>query len=96
MLSILDPLRELAIISILVRFLLSVLCGGLIGVERGCKRHAAGLRTHAVVCVAASSVMVVNILLCFSNLPVIQPKWVHRSSAALAFMKAPSSWPFSY
>lgn len=60
MLSILDPLRELTLISILVRFLFSALCGGLIGLERGRKRHAAGLRTHAVVCVGAASVMMVN------------------------------------
>ena len=60
MLSILDPLRELTLLSILVRFLFSALCGGLIGVERGRKHHAAGLRTHAVVCVGAASVMMVN------------------------------------
>ena len=60
MLSILDPLRELTLISILVRFLLATLCGGLIGIERGRKRHAAGLRTHAVVCIGAASVMMVN------------------------------------
>lgn len=60
MLSVLDPLRELTLISILVRFLLATLCGGLIGIERGRKRHAAGLRTHAVVCVGAASVMMVN------------------------------------
>lgn len=60
MLSILDPLRELTLVSVLVRFLLAALCGGMIGVERGRKRHAAGLRTHAVVCIGAASVMMVN------------------------------------
>lgn len=60
MLHILDPLRELTLLSILLRFLVAALCGGLVGVERGRKRHAAGLRTHAVVCVGAACVMMVN------------------------------------
>lgn len=60
MLNILDPLRELSLLSILLRLLAAALCGGLIGVERGRKRHAAGLRTHAVVCVGAACVMMVN------------------------------------
>ena len=60
MLSILDPLRELTLLSIALRLLIAALCGGLIGVERGRKRHAAGLRTHAVVCVGAACVMMVN------------------------------------
>lgn len=60
MLNILDPLRELTVLSVLLRLLLAALCGGLIGVERGRKRHAAGLRTHAVVCIGAACVMMVN------------------------------------
>lgn len=60
MLSILDPLRELTLLSITLRLLIAALCGGLIGVERGRKRHAAGLRTHAVVCIGAACVMMVN------------------------------------
>ena len=60
MLNCLDPLRELTLLSILLRLLIAALCGGLVGVERGRKRHAAGLRTHAVVCVGAACVMMVN------------------------------------
>ncbi len=60
MLNILDSLRELTLLSILLRLLIAALCGGLVGVERGRKRHAAGLRTHAVVCVGAACVMMVN------------------------------------
>ena len=60
MLHVLDPLWELTLLSILVRFLLAALCGGVIGIERGKKRHAAGLRTHAVVCIGAAAVMIVN------------------------------------
>lgn len=60
MIGILDPLRELTLLSVLLRLLIAALCGGLIGVERGRKRHAAGLRTHAVVCVGSACVMMVN------------------------------------
>ena len=56
----LDPLRQLTVSSIVFRFLLAVGCGAMIGFERGKKRHAAGLRTHVVVCIGATSVMLVN------------------------------------
>lgn len=60
MLSVLDPLRELTLVSVLLRFVLAAVCGGVIGIERGRKRHDAGLRTHAVVCIGAASAMMVN------------------------------------
>lgn len=58
--TFLDPLRDLTLPSIFFRFTLSVICGAVIGFERGKKRHAAGLRTHVVVCIGAASVMLVN------------------------------------
>lgn len=60
MLDLLNPLRELSIASIFFRFLLATGCGAVIGYERSKKRHAAGLRTHIVVCIGASSVMLLN------------------------------------
>ena len=60
MLPILAPLRELTIVSIVFRFLLATACGAVIGYERGKKRHAAGLRTHIVVCIGAASVMMLS------------------------------------
>ena len=53
-------LKELNTVSILFRFALATLCGSLIGFERGKKRHAAGLRTHIIVCIGATAVMLVN------------------------------------
>lgn len=53
-------LRELNMLSLIVRFLLAIICGGVIGLERGKKRHAAGLRTHLLVCIGAVSIMIVN------------------------------------
>lgn len=53
-------LRQMNLTSILLRFILATVCGSVIGFERGKKRHAAGLRTHIVVCIGAMSVMLVN------------------------------------
>ena len=60
MLACLDPLRELTIVSMLLRFLLAACCGAVIGWERSVSRHAAGLRTHIIVCVGSASVMLLS------------------------------------
>lgn len=57
--NLLVVLKELNIWSTGFRVLLSVLLGGIIGLERGRHGRAAGLRTHCLVCLgAALSVMV--------------------------------------
>ncbi|MBB6731844.1 MgtC/SapB family protein [Cohnella zeiphila] len=43
------------------RLLLSVLLGGLIGYERERKNHAAGLRTHTLVCMGSCLIMILSI-----------------------------------
>lgn len=53
----LEYLRELNYVSICVRILMAVLCGGIIGLERGVKGRAAGFRTHILVCVGAALTM---------------------------------------
>lgn len=53
-------LKELNLISIFVRLLLAVLFGGLIGIDRGRKRRPAGLRTHMLVCMGSTLVMITN------------------------------------
>lgn len=53
-------LRQMNLTSIFLRFVLATICGSVIGFERGKKRHAAGLRTHIVVCIGAMSAMLVN------------------------------------
>lgn len=60
MVRCLDPLRELSILSILFRFLMATGYSAVIGYERSKSRHAAGLRTHIVVCIGAASVMQLN------------------------------------
>lgn len=53
-------LRGLNEISITLRFILAVLCGGIIGLEREHKHRPAGFRTHILVCLGAASVMMTS------------------------------------
>lgn len=53
----LQYLRELNYASVCVRIILAVLCGGIIGLERGVKGRAAGFRTHILVCVGSALTM---------------------------------------
>jgi putative Mg2+ transporter-C (MgtC) family protein len=45
---------------LLIRLVAAVICGGIIGWERGGTKHEAGLRTHIIVCLGAASIMVVS------------------------------------
>lgn len=55
-----DWLCELNIASIIIRLTIAVLFGGLIGVERAGKNHAAGFRTYILVTIGATVVMLTN------------------------------------
>lgn len=46
--------------DLLLRLFVASLCGGLIGIERGRKRRAAGFRTHMLICMGAALTMVLN------------------------------------
>jgi len=48
-------LRELNELSIVLRYVLAVVCGGVIGLEREHKHRPAGFRTHILVCIGAAS-----------------------------------------
>lgn len=50
----LASLREFNTVSVVLRMVLAVICGGLIGVERESKRRPAGFRTHTLVCLGAA------------------------------------------
>lgn len=52
--------REVTVTEIILRVLISVAIGGLIGLERGMKNRPAGLRTYMLVCVGACVVMLTN------------------------------------
>ena len=54
MFSIFDSLRDISILSVGIRLLLTFLCGALIGLEREFKRRPAGFWTHILICVGAA------------------------------------------
>lgn len=55
-----EMLRDLTPAAILTRLLLSVILGGVLGVEREQKRKPAGFRTYVIVCLGAALVMMTN------------------------------------
>jgi len=55
-----DALREINTYSIILRFVLSILVGAILGIERGHKKRPAGFRTYMLVCVGATLVMMTN------------------------------------
>lgn len=54
MLHCLDFLRGMDLLSVTVRVLLALVCGGMIGIERSEKRRPAGFRTHILICLGAA------------------------------------------
>lgn len=58
--ELMNYLREVNLLSTFVRLLLAVLLGGVIGMERGRRKQAAGFRTHILVCVGATLAMITN------------------------------------
>ena len=53
MLGFLDGLRNIDILSVILRLVLALVFGAVIGIERSYKNRPAGLRTHMLVCIAA-------------------------------------------
>ena len=51
---------EINVWSALLRIALAILCGAIIGCERATKRHAAGLRTFMLACLASAIAMMVD------------------------------------
>ena len=60
MIAQLDYLREMNLVSVLLRLLLAMLFGGLIGLERVRKRRPAGFRTYMLVCMGAALTMILS------------------------------------
>lgn len=47
-----------------IRLLLALICGGILGIERGRKKRPAGFRTYMLVCLGAALVMMTNEYIC--------------------------------
>lgn len=71
--KLIEYLTELNTWSIIVRLLLAVICGGIIGIERGRRRQAAGFRTHILVCMGSALVMITNIFIVMEYSPGQDP-----------------------
>lgn len=53
-------IHEVTHLAIVVRILVSIVLGGIIGLERGLKNRPAGLRTYMLVCVGSCLIMLTN------------------------------------
>ena len=65
---------SLSIWDLLARMGVAVLCGGVIGIDRGRKRRAAGFRTYMIVCVGATTTMLLGIYLSYMLLNFWAPE----------------------
>lgn len=55
--SVFSWIDDIGILTSVFRISLSVICGGILGVERGKENQAAGMRTYMLVCLGATLVM---------------------------------------
>ncbi len=53
-------IREVTYLAVILRILIAALLGGFMGLERGLKNRAAGLRTYMLVCVGSCLIMLTN------------------------------------
>ena len=58
--EILTMLQELTLLSVIVRIVLSVVIGGLLGTERGLRNRPAGFMTYVLVCMGSAVIMMTN------------------------------------
>ena len=58
--EIIDGLRGAGILALILKLVLAVIFGGIIGIERGRKRRPAGYRTHIIVCMGATLAMCIS------------------------------------
>ncbi len=66
--EMIEMLRGVNAVGVAVRFILALLCGGIIGLERESKRRSAGFRTHTLVCIGATLTTLVGLYLYKSGL----------------------------
>lgn len=78
MLSILDPLRQFTIHSVILRLALAMIAGGILGLNRAKKGRAAGFRTYMFVCMGSA----LTILLSQYYTEMLAGPW-HQVAASL-------------
>jgi len=91
MLDFFDQLHGITPISVCVRLLLAVLCGGIVGIEREYKRRPAGFRTHILICLgAAMTTMTSQYLLLVMHYPTDITRLGAQVVAGIGFIGAGS------
>lgn len=91
MLHSLDFLRGISLLSVSVRLVLAVLCGGVVGLERSMKRRPAGFRTHILICLgAAMTTLTGEYLYLVRNLPTDVSRMGAQVVAGVGFIGAGS------
>ena len=68
--AVIEHLHEVNLVSMLVRFAIALLGGGIIGMSRGKRQHAAGLRTHLLVCIGAADIRDIYLPMGFSHFKI--------------------------
>ncbi|CAG7649439.1 Protein SapB [Paenibacillus allorhizosphaerae] len=56
-----DSIWHISHLDLTIRIMLAVCLGGLVGLEREWNNHAAGLRTHILVCIGSAAIMLLSI-----------------------------------
>lgn len=59
--EVLNYLEEFNEVSVILRLIIATMMGAVIGMDRGATRHAAGLRTFALVCMGSALAQIVDI-----------------------------------
>lgn len=59
-----DLFNDMELTTSIIRLSLALLCGGILGIERGRKKRPAGFRTYMLVCIGAALVMMTNEYIC--------------------------------
>ena len=79
---------ELDWLSITVRLVVAVLCGGIIGIERERKRRPAGFRTHILICLGAAMTTLTSQYLVFQGLNTDMARLGAQVIAGIGFIGA--------
>ena len=79
-----ELISKLGIVDIFLKLLLALICGGVLGVDRGRKNRPAGFRTYMLVCVASAIVMITNEYIA-KNMVETHQEWEHKLLVVLVF-----------
>ena len=89
MLKIFDSVRSITSLSVCIRMILSLICGGIVGLERSYKNRPAGFRTHMLVCEGSTMASMIGLYLYLNlQLPTDLSRMGAQVVAGLGFIGA--------